>query len=305
MLREQVVAEKKRNPGGTTAVNCCGANPGMATWLFKQALLNIAAEAGLEAKVPASQKEWGLLAMRLGVKGLHVAERDTQVCGSPKPFEAFWNTWSSDGFISESLQPSELGWGTHEKWMPPSAKRHEVGSKCAIYLDQPGVKTRVRSWCPSPGPQVGFLVTHNEAISISDYFTVKDEAQQVVYRPTCHYAYRPCDQALTSLMDMLGTGEVPEEDNLRVLEADDIASGMDELGVLVYGHERNAYWYGSRLTIEEATRLAPHQNATGLQVTSAVLAGLLWALENPERGIVEAEDLDFQRCLEVQRPYLG
>ena len=42
-----------------------------------------------------------------------------------------------------------------------------------------------------------------------------------------------------------------------------------------------------------------------MQVTSAVLAGMVWALENPEAGIVEADEMDFRRCLEVQRPYLG
>jgi homospermidine synthase len=75
--------------------------------------------------------------------------------------------------------------------------------------------------------------------------------------------------------------------------------------VLLYGHAKNAYWYGSSLSIEETRELAPHQNATGLQVTSAVLAGIVWMLENPERGLVEADELDFRRCLEIQRPYLG
>ena len=36
-----------------------------------------------------------------------------------------------------------------------------------------------------------------------------------------------------------------------------------------------------------------------------MLAGLVWAYENPARGIVEADELDFARCLEIQRPYLG
>ncbi len=75
--------------------------------------------------------------------------------------------------------------------------------------------------------------------------------------------------------------------------------------MLLYGHKKNAYWYGSRLTIEETRALAPYQNATGLQVTSAVLAGMVWALENPKAGIVEADDMDYRRCLEVQKPYLG
>ena len=90
-----------------------------------------------------------------------------------------------------------------------------------------------------------------------------------------------------------------------MLEEDEIVDGIDELGVLLYGNSKNAYWYGSQLSIEEARALAPQQNATGLQVTSAVLAGMVWALENPTAGIVESDEMDFARCLEVQRPYLG
>jgi homospermidine synthase len=40
-------------------------------------------------------------------------------------------------------------------------------------------------------------------------------------------------------------------------------------------------------------------------VTSAVIAGLVWALENPNAGIVETDEIDFRRCLQIQRPYLG
>jgi homospermidine synthase len=75
--------------------------------------------------------------------------------------------------------------------------------------------------------------------------------------------------------------------------------------VLLFGHDNNAYWYGSQLSIEETRQLAPYQNATGLQVTSAVLGGMVWALENPNEGIVEADEMDFDRLLEIQMPYLG
>ena len=60
----------------------------------------------------------------LGVKGIHIAERDTQRAKSPKPMGVFVNTWSVEGFVSEGLQPAELGWGTHEKHLPPEGKRH-------------------------------------------------------------------------------------------------------------------------------------------------------------------------------------
>ena len=40
-------------------------------------------------------------------------------------------------------------------------------------------------------------------------------------------------------------------------------------------------------------------------MTSAVLAGIVWMLENPDQGVVEADEMDFRRCLEIQTPYLG
>ena len=82
------------------------------------------------------------------MKGIHIAERDTQRARIPKQTDEFVNTWSIDGFLSEGLQPSELGWGTHEKHMPPEGARHAFGCDAAIYLTRPGAGTRVRSWTP-------------------------------------------------------------------------------------------------------------------------------------------------------------
>ncbi|MFG1190268.1 homospermidine synthase [Xanthobacter flavus] len=302
-LRESLLAARRRNPGGTTAVSTCGANPGMVSWFVKQAMLNIAADTGLDRPEPKTREEWAQFARSLGIKGIHIAERDTQRAREPKVMGQFWNTWSVEGFVSEGLQPAELGWGTHEKTLPADGRTHEGGCGAAIYLLSAGAATRVRSWTPTPQAQYGFLVTHNESISIADYLTVRD-GDQVLYRPTCHYAYHPCNDAVLSLHEMFGNGG-HFQDSWKILDEHEIVDGIDELGVLIYGHARNAYWFGSQLSIEETRELAPYQNATGLQVTSAVLAGMVWALENPEAGIVEADEMDFRRCLEVQLPYLG
>ena len=303
-LRETTLAAKrKRKPGSTTAVSCCGANPGMVSWFVKQALINIAGDLGLKFKEPVTQEDWARLAKKAGVKGIHIAERDTQRAKQPKPMDVFVNTWSVEGFLSEGMQPAELGWGTHEKWMPKNGRKHKAGSQAAIYLDQPGANTRVRSWTPTPQAQYGFLVTHNELISIADYFTLR-QGRKVTYRPTCHYAYHPCNDAVLSLHEVFGQAGKRQR-SLHILDEDEIIDGIDELGVLLYGHKKNAYWYGSQLSIDETRDLAPYQNATGLQVTSAVLAGMVWALENPNAGIVEADEMDYRRCLDVQMPYLG
>jgi homospermidine synthase len=276
----------------------------MVSWFVKQALVDLVGNVGLTTfNEPTTKEGWAKLAKDLGVKGIHIAERDTQRSRNPKPRDVFVNTWSVEGFLSEGVQPAELGWGTHEKWMPDNAREHEAGCGAAIYLLQPGANTRVRSWCPTPGPQYGFLVTHNEAISIADYYTLR-EGGSVVYRPTCHYAYHPCNDAVLSLHELFGRAGAMQEEH-HILDEKEIVDGIDELGVLLYGHAWNAYWYGSQLSIDETRDIAPNQNATGLQVTSAVLAGMVWALENPEAGIVESDEMDYKRCLEVQRPYLG
>jgi homospermidine synthase len=302
-LRESVLQLRRRRPGGPTAVSCCGANPGAVSWFVKQALLNLATDMSIACEPPSHREDWALLMQRLGVQGIHIAERDTQRARSPKPRGVFVNTWSVEGFISEGLQPAELGWGTHEKALPLEGRRHESGCGAAIYLTRPGAGTRVRSWTPTADNQLGFLVTHNESISIADYFTVR-RAGRAVYRPSCHYAYHPCDDAVLSLHELAGR-QWRAQETWTILDEAEIVDGIDELGVLLYGHGRNAYWYGSQLSIEETRALAPYQNATGLQVTSAVLAGMVWTLENPEAGIVEADELDFKRCLELQQPYLG
>ena len=271
--------------------------------MVKQALLNIAKDMGYD-DIDFNNKDrasWAKLMCQLGVKGIHIAERDTQHTQQPWTPGTFVNTWSASGMISEALQPAELGWGTHEKQLPPTACSHKEGCKSAIYLNSQGAATRVWTWTPTTGAQLGFLITHNEAISISDYFTVYDK-ERVVYRPTCHYAYHPCDDAVSSLQQLLENGR---PGNTRIMAESEIVEGHDELGVLLFGHEKNAYWFGSNISIHETRALAPNQNATGIQVTSAILAGIVWMLENPECGIVEAEEMDFRRCLDIQEQYLG
>jgi homospermidine synthase len=285
-----------------TAVLTHGANPGLVSHLVKQALLNIAKDTGVETSVPSARAEWAKLAQALGIKVIHIAERDTQVANVPKAPNEFVNTWSVDGFVSEGAQPAELGWGTHERHFPADGGRHKAGSGCAIYLNRPGASTRVRTWTPQAGHFHGFLITHSEAISLADYYTVMD-GERVAYRPTSHYAYHPSDAAVMSVHEFAGRNW-HLQDRKRIMMKE-ITEGIDELGVLLAGHAKNAYWYGSQLSIAEARGLAPYNSATSLQVTSAALAGMIWAMENPHRGIVEPDDMDYQRPLQICRPYLG
>ena len=301
-LREEVLELRKAWTNGPTAVITHGANPGLVSHFVKQALLDVAVGCGRDAGDPKSREDWATLAKDLGVRVIHIAERDTQVSNRPKMPGEFVNTWSVDGFVSEGSQPAELGWGTHERHFPRDGRQHDFGRKSAIFLTQPGCATRVRTWTPEAKHFHGFLITHSESISISDFLTVRQN-DRVLYRPTVHYAYHPSDNAVLSVHEFCGRNFQLQE-HKRIM-MDDITSGIDELGVLLAGHPKNAYWYGSQLSIDGARRLAPYNSATSLQVTVAALAGMIWAIENPAMGIVEPDELDFRRNLEICTPYLG
>lgn len=291
--------------GGTspTAVLTHGVNPGLVSHFVKQALLNLTADQGRPMAPPADRGGWAALAQGLGVRAIHIAERDTQTSPRHKERDEFVNTWSVEGFVGEGCQPAELGWGSHERHWPAGAHHHSFGCGAAIWLERPGAGTRVRSWTPLEGPYLGFLVTHGESISIADYLTVRD-GDQVRYRPTVHYAYHPCNDAVLSLHELAGRGWRIQPKR-RQLKAEDIDAGMDELGVLLMGHARGAYWYGSRLTNAEAKRLAPYNNATSLQTTAGVLSGVIWAMNHPQSGVVDPDEMGFEEVMEVALPYMG
>ena len=308
-LRQELLQYKASSASPTTAVVAHGANPGLVNHLVKEALLLIAARAGATAAPPRTREDWVRLAHDLGVKAIHIAERDTQRRAAPKQRGEFVNTWSVDGFVAEASQPSELGWGTHERAVPadagrhpPSALHHPAVGCPSIFLARPGAATRVRSWTPGEGPMHAFLITHNESVSIADYFSGVVGGRP--YRPTVLYAYHPCDAAVASLHELAGRGLRPPE-RRTVLGPDDVLDGADELGVLLLGSPHGSLWYGSRLSAAQARAAAPHNTATTLQVAAAVAAGMRWAAEHPREGVVEADALPHDRILGLCRPYLG
>jgi homospermidine synthase len=307
-----------------TAIIDHGANPGLVNHFTKRALLEIACEM-VEKRLPAAagttprdferliadaeaftEGSFARLSRATGTKVIHISERDTQISNVPKEVDEFVNTWSIEGFYEEGTAPAEMGWGTHEQRLPKNAHVPIGGPGNQIFLAQPGVRTFVHSWVPSGGPIIGMVVRHAESFTISDHLTVWEdsiEGFRATYRPTVHYAYMPCDNAILSLYE-LTMRNYQLQPKLRIM-SDEIIGGIDELGVLLMGHALNAYWTGSQLDIHETRRLVPGQNATTLQVAASVIGGLVWMIRNPTRGILVPDQLPYREILDVAAPYLG
>ena len=296
---------------GPSAVVEHGANPGLVSHFAKQALVEIGERIVASARAPRraaieaalASDDYARLALLSGTKVIHIAERDTQITDRPKEVDEFVNTWSVEGFYEEGVAPAEMGWGTHERRLPPGAFVHTGdGPNNQICLARPGMTTWVRSCVPS-GPIFGMVIRHGEAFTMSDYLTVRDEHGNVQYRPTVHYAYCPADVAVASVHE-LTMREWEMQPRQRIMN-DEITSGRDELGVLLLGHDFKAWWTGSLLTIDEARAIVPSQNATTLQVAASVLAAVRWMIAHPCEGLRVPDELPWRDVLEMARPYLG
>ena len=294
---------------GPTAIVDHGANPGLVSHFTKHALVDIAKKIlkerpndGRRDKLEKAlcDGDFARLAQVAGVKTIHISERDTQITNRPKEVNEFVNTWSIEGFFEEGVAPAELGWGTHERYVPRNAYFHKVGPKNQICLSSVGMKTWVRSWVPG-GEITGMVIRHGEAFSISDRLTVWENGD-AVYRPTVHYAYCPSDSAINSLHE-LEMRQFKLQEKQRILN-DEITSGRDELGVLLMGHDFKSWWTGSLLDIEETRRLAPGQNATTLQVAVSVVAAACWMIGHPKSGLRLPDDIDYKEILDIAVPYI-
>ncbi|MFM9137352.1 MAG: saccharopine dehydrogenase C-terminal domain-containing protein [Actinomycetota bacterium] len=304
--------ERWGSNSGPSAVVEHGANPGMVSHLVKRALVDIttamlnsglggANTAGLQEALAAER--FNVLAQLTGTKVIHIAERDTQITNRPKEVDEFCNTWSVEGFYEEGIAPAEIGWGTHEKWMPANAhEHHDDGPRNQICLAQPGMESWVRSWVPS-GQNLGMIIRHGESYTMCKHLTVKNPDGTDAYRPTVHYAYHPSDVAITSVLELrMRNWEMQPRE--RILN-DEIVSGRDELGVLLMGHPFRSWWTGSTLSIDEARSIVPGQSATTLQVAGSVAAAVRWLIDCPNEGVCVPDDLPWKKLLDATRPYIG
>ena len=210
------------------------------------------------------------LAERLGVRFILTA----LTTRAPRAADEFVSTWSVEGFLTEGTQPAELGWGTAKAALPTDGRRLTADGPW-VYLLRPGVDVRVRSWAPAADPFVGYLITHMESLSIADHLTLREQGGSSTGRPFTTPIARARTRSCRSTSCWRAVSR--RRRGTRIL-AEEIVSGQDELGVLLAGHPRGAFWFGSQLGIAEAPAIVPHANVTALQVAAGILGGLAAAM---------------------------
>ena len=212
--RDGARGAKRASPGGPTAVSCCGANPGMVSWFVKQALLDLAARPRRSTSAePRRRARAGRGSCSdVGVKGIHIAERDTQRAKHPKPMDVFVNTWSVEGFVSEGCsRPSSAGARTR------SGCRRTAGARrsAATAGDLPAAAGRQHARAllvPDAGAAVR-LPRHPQRVDLDRRLLHAARGRQgrATGRPATTPTI-PCNDAVLSLHEMFGRAGKMQDD---------------------------------------------------------------------------------------------
>jgi homospermidine synthase len=287
---------------GPTMLADEGMNPGIVSLYALQGLEDMARTAGDDAAVRAMRAgQYARAAELLGIRAVHITERDTQTLKRARPKGHFWNSWSAVGLIAEALDPVQMGRGTHEG----AAPRGAVDERNMRIVPERGMDVKVWSWSPSRrgagGNFGGMLIPHGEANTLSTALSGP------AYRPSVYFVYQPSPFARASLAEMRRGGYHPPPDrNTRVVTLPEIKAGYDAVGALLWSDKHPPWWSGCVLDRSDMAPLGvTYSGPTTIQVAIAVLSAMKWMIAHPDRGFITPEDLPYAQILRDCAPYLG
>jgi homospermidine synthase len=278
-----------------------GMNPGIVSLFALRGLEDMARAVGDATAVTAMRAgQFARAAELLGIRAIHITERDTQTLKRPRKRGKFYNTWSAVGLVAEALDPIQIGHGTHEEADPRAVN---IRNMCII--PQRGMDVTAWSYSPTRrgagGTYRGFLIPHGEANTLSHCLSGPG------YRPSVYFVYQPAPFARASLAEMRRRGYAPpDDDDTFVVPLPMIKAGYDAVGALLWSDRHPAWWSG---TILDRTDMAPlgvtYSGPTTIQVAIALLSAMKWMLANPNRGFITPENLPYTQILRDCDPYLG
>ena len=255
------------------------------------------------------------LANKLGLRVVHISERDSHITNKPKKRNEYVNTWASDAvsWYDEAFGPLEISWGTHEKTIPDNIDKN-LSNEYQIVLG--GTTQCYNTWAYSYTPVgknlVGMIIRHEECYNICKILTLKNDKNDPIYKPSCYYVYKPCDSAVASTYEVRDNLEVYQTS--RRLMTSDIIEGNDELGCTLFFANGDIYWIGSLLDIEEARFIYDNNynhiiNSTILQVVAGYVGAILYLIECIENkkysGLLNPEELPIRKFVKLTKPLLG
>ena len=325
-LRNQL--KQRRNVNKYPIVLQHGNNPGLVSHFVKAGLEYIVRKQfkNKEYRKLLKENKFNELAKLLDLKEIHVNDNDYQEVKDKFDKDKLWSTWSVDSFFFEMISEATANIGTSEK-LDDEEKYKKVDLKNGflefkdIAIDKIG-----KTYYPK-GKFEGFLVPHEETITIAKFLEVKNE-EEVLYRPTVIFLYSPCKFALKYLEKARVNDYLcpdihkPQNDNISIIRGfrypqraeilykENIKKGTEHVGVLLLGSKFKPVWVGNRVKksfLYKDKKSSFWQTPTITPVAMSALAAVCWMIKNKNKGgIYFPEDIDeYKEIIKSAEKYIS
>lgn len=235
----------------------------------------------------------------------HISEYDNQLLRPEIQFKSgsMINSWSSHGYVAEALCTSFIS----SSIQIPGYIQSKFNPRIYYSPEYKSMDCTTNSIClypdGTPFEYVGRMITHFEVVSLSEYLALGD------YVPRLSYVYSSSPISQQCLEDIKNRG-YKEPSEYYVFNQHDVINkdSFDSLGACVYFRDGRKFWCGTVLSNTQTMKLLGAEtrvNATQLQVAIAILAGIEWMLENPNRGVITAEEIPHKYIIQRCIPYWG
>ena len=310
-----------------------GNNPGLVSHFVKAGLgyiVNTQFKKSKELKALIKENKFNELAYKLGLKEIHINDIDLQEINEQWRKDTLLNTWCIDSFFFEMLSESTIDFGTSENI--------DFRDKCKFIDEEAGflelkklaVEQKCKTYYPN-GKFEGFLVPHEETITIANSLEVKENGK-LVYRPTVLFLYFPCDMA-KKYFSNAKVNSYPEPDPSKPLDTDGkdgdtiirgyiypknaeivykekITKGTEYVGALLMGENFSPVWVGNRVDLSylyKDKKTSYWQTPTITPVAMSALAATCWMIKNKTKGgIYFPDDIkDYKYILKLAEKYIS
>lgn len=278
-----------------------GNNPGLVSHFVKAGFEYIVKKQFKNNKklnLLLEEKRFNELAKELGVKEIHVNDNDYQEVKDKFNKNKLYSTWSVDSFFFEMLSEATATIGTSEKIENENECKKIDLENGFLEFKELAIDRMGKTYYPN-GKFEGFLVPHEETITIAKSLEVKEEGK-VLYRPTVIFLYSPCDYAIKYLENARVSNvtllEVNNETIVRgfkypsraeILYKENIKKGTEYVGVLLLGSNFEPVWVGNRIRkgfLYKDKKTSFWQTPTITPVAMSALAAMCWMLEHKNQG---------------------
>ena len=298
----QLEKELKKIDSDITHLHSQGLNPGAVSSLAMRGIMAYCEKYHPEKVRMLKEDKWGQVCRDV-LEMIHIAEYDNQEIKQKFNKNIFRGSWSTEGFYSEAISPAFVASPTR----PDGFKKSKYNKHIYYSPKLRSMECMTTSICLDPDGEPfeiqGRMITHFEMVSLSDKLGYGK------YTPKITYVYSSCPISQKGL-EAIQENDYKEPAKMEVFYQPDIINkdSFDSMGALLQFKDGRRWWCGTVLSNNQVMKILGRNcrsNATQLQVSAAVLAGIEWMMRHKHADTITAEEIPFNSIIERCFKYWG